>query len=225
MVATLGTHQCTKQHPVIEFLSAKGVYPIEIHCWMQVVYGDDCVGVHTVHHWATKPRLGQEKSWLQFLGCRRCYSHGLPWTWDHHQLRVLQCNTHIFETVIKKSSEAQEERFAATWRQASPLEPPQKQLRSCLSPFYDTSQTVQTWCHVISTFFQKWRKTFGHLCDSSEEVERSVRTWMRQQSVEFFRDIFEILVHCYQKCVCVHRENGGELWRSSTGDKRAHFKN
>jgi len=66
---------------------------------------------------------------------------------------------------------------------------------------------------------------FGHLYDSSEEVERSIRTWMRQQSVEFFRDIFEILVCCCRKCVCVRVENGGELWRSNMGDKRAHFKN
>ena len=65
----------------------------------------------------------------------------------------------------------------------------------------------------------------GHLCDSSEEVERSVRTWLRQQSVEFFSDIFEILVRCCRKCVRARAENGGELQRSNTGDKRAHFEN
>jgi hypothetical protein len=34
-----------KQHAVIEFLTAKGAYPTEIHCWMQVVYGVYCVDV------------------------------------------------------------------------------------------------------------------------------------------------------------------------------------
>jgi hypothetical protein len=32
----------------------------------------------------------------------------------YHQLRALHCNTQIFETMIKKGSEAQEEHFAAT---------------------------------------------------------------------------------------------------------------
>jgi hypothetical protein len=48
---------------------------------------------------------------------------------------------------------------------------------------------------------------------------------MKQQSVAFFPDVFEILVHCCRKCVRVRGENGGELWRSNTGDKRAHIKN
>jgi hypothetical protein len=38
-----------------------------------------------------------------------------------------------------------------------------------------------------------------HLYDSDEEVERIVRTWMKKQSVEFFCDSFEKLVHCWQK--------------------------
>jgi histone-lysine N-methyltransferase SETMAR len=39
----------------------------------------------------------------------------------------------------------------------------------------------------------------GHLYDSNEEVERTVRTWMKKQSVEFFRDDIEKLVHRWQK--------------------------
>jgi hypothetical protein len=31
-----------KQRAVIEFFPAEGVSPIEVHCRMQVVYGDDC---------------------------------------------------------------------------------------------------------------------------------------------------------------------------------------
>jgi hypothetical protein len=44
---------------MIEFLSAKGVCPIEIHSQMQVVYGDDCVGMSIVCHWAKKCNDGQ----------------------------------------------------------------------------------------------------------------------------------------------------------------------
>jgi hypothetical protein len=40
-----------------------------------------------------------------------------------------------------------------------------------------------------------------HLCDSNEDMERTVRTWMKKQSVEFFRDGSEKLVHRWQKCV------------------------
>jgi hypothetical protein len=46
----------------------------------------------------------------------------------------------------------------------------------------------------------------GHLHDSGEEVERTLRTWMKKHSVEFFRDGFEKLVHYWQKCM----ENGGD---------------
>jgi hypothetical protein len=31
---------CFKQHAITEFLTNEGVSPIEIHCQMQVVYGD-----------------------------------------------------------------------------------------------------------------------------------------------------------------------------------------
>ncbi|GFG30270.1 hypothetical protein Cfor_04429 [Coptotermes formosanus] len=41
----------------------------------------------------------------------------------------------------------------------------------------------------------------GHLQDSNEEVERTIRTWMKKQSLEFFHNSFEKLVHCWQKCV------------------------
>jgi len=40
-----------KQSAVIEFLTAEKVPPIEIHRWMQAVYGDQCVDVSTVRHW------------------------------------------------------------------------------------------------------------------------------------------------------------------------------
>ena len=46
----------------------------------------------------------------------------------------------------------------------------------------------------------------GHLYDSDEEVERTLRTWMKKQNVELFCDGFEKLVHHQWKFV----ENGGD---------------
>ena len=84
---------------------------------------------------------------------------------------------------------------------------------------------------------------FGHLCDSSEEVGRSFGTWMGQQSVEFLHGVWDTCPLWSEECVCVYvcvcvrvcvcvcvcararGENGGELWRSNMGGKRAHFKN
>jgi hypothetical protein len=51
-----------KQHAVIEFLTAKGASPIEIHCRMQVVYDVDCVDMSTVHHLAKKCKDGEPGS-------------------------------------------------------------------------------------------------------------------------------------------------------------------
>jgi hypothetical protein len=46
----------------------------------------------------------------------------------------------------------------------------------------------------------------GYLYDSSEEMERIVRTWTKKKSVAFFHDGFQKLVHHWKKCV----ENGGD---------------
>jgi lipopolysaccharide biosynthesis regulator YciM len=46
----------------------------------------------------------------------------------------------------------------------------------------------------------------GHPYDSNEEVERTVRTSIKKQSVEFLCDDYEKLVHRWQNCV----ENGGD---------------
>jgi len=43
-----------KQRPVIEFLTAGKVTPIEIHRRMQAVYGDQCVDVSTVRRWVRR---------------------------------------------------------------------------------------------------------------------------------------------------------------------------
>ena len=41
-----------KQFAVIEFLTAENVPPAEIHRRMKAVYGDECVDLATLHHWA-----------------------------------------------------------------------------------------------------------------------------------------------------------------------------
>ena len=46
-------------------------------------------------------RFGGESHGCSFLVLRWCYSHGLPWTWDHHQLKVLHCNTHTLKQWLR----------------------------------------------------------------------------------------------------------------------------
>ena len=46
----------------------------------------------------------------------------------------------------------------------------------------------------------------GYLCGSNEGLERTVRSWMKERSVDFFHDGFEKLDHCWLNCV----ENCGE---------------
>jgi len=45
---------------------------------------------------------------------------------------------------------------------------------------------------------------------SNEGVERSVRTWMKKQIVEFFRDGFEKLVHLWRNSVEISRDYVGK---------------
>jgi hypothetical protein len=41
----------------------------------------------------------------------------------------------------------------------------------------------------------------GHVCDSIEEVERAVRTWMKKQSMEFLHGSFQKRFLHWRKCV------------------------
>ena len=45
---------CLKQRVVIEFLTAEGCSPIEIHTRMKAVYDESCSGVSTVRRWARR---------------------------------------------------------------------------------------------------------------------------------------------------------------------------
>ena len=47
------------QRAVIEFLTAEKVPPIEIHRWMQAIYGDQCVDVSTVRRWVRQFKDGE----------------------------------------------------------------------------------------------------------------------------------------------------------------------
>jgi hypothetical protein len=59
----------------------------------------------------------------------------------------------------------------------------------------------------LNIFLQMKEGLYGHLYDWNEEVESTVRTWMKKQSVEFFYDDgFEKLACCLWKCV----ENSGD---------------
>ena len=48
-----------KQHAVIEFLTAEKVPPIEIHRWMQAIYGDHYVHMITVRCWVRQFKDGE----------------------------------------------------------------------------------------------------------------------------------------------------------------------
>jgi hypothetical protein len=41
----------------------------------------------------------------------------------------------------------------------------------------------------------------GHVCDSIEEVERAVRTWLKKQSMKILHDSFQKLFLHWRKCV------------------------
>jgi hypothetical protein len=51
-------------------------------------------------------------------------------------------------------------------------------------------------------FFSKIEgRPLGTLCDSNEGVERTYRTSLEQENVQFCCDGFEEVVHCWRKCV------------------------
>jgi hypothetical protein len=136
------------------------------------------------------PCLGRKTHGCSSVGHRRCYSHGCPWNWDRHSLRKLHCNNQNFDLTVNKVSETQEQHFAAIWPQGfTPRESSWRQ-RPKLAP-----------CHF--RLFPKMKEDFrGHLCDSNEEFERTVSTWMKIQGVESFMTalrIFSIV--------------GGSVWR------------
>jgi putative component of toxin-antitoxin plasmid stabilization module len=152
---------------------------LKIHCQMQAVDVGNCVDVHTVHWWVTEPRLGHKKPWLQFLGCRWYYSHGLPWSWDHHQLNKQHSTLKTLKQRFRKVQK-HEKNILPQHNNARPhtLWTTKRQLRSWISPSYHTCHTAQTWHHTTSTF----SKNVGRpLYDSREEVEKSVRTEMKKQ--------------------------------------------
>ena len=56
---------CLKQRVVIEFLTAEGCSPIEIHTRMKAVYGESCSDVSTVSRWARSKEEFPSESNLQ----------------------------------------------------------------------------------------------------------------------------------------------------------------
>jgi hypothetical protein len=98
-----------KQPAVFEFFIAEGVFPIEVNCRMQVVYGDDCPwNIIIKAHQEKKKKLRQEKPLLQLSWVADGVIH-----MDFHEPgftinSALHCNTQNFETTTKKSSATQE---------------------------------------------------------------------------------------------------------------------
>ena len=60
MAFTLQNSTMEEQRGVIRFLTAEGVKPADIHCWMVAVYGGDSVSDKSVRKWSACYREGQE---------------------------------------------------------------------------------------------------------------------------------------------------------------------
>ena len=84
MTACLDTR--LKQRAVIEFLTAEGVPPIDIHRRMEQVYGAACVDVSTVRRWARKSK--DADSGTSTLNDEPHTGRPVSVTDDHHKQRV-----------------------------------------------------------------------------------------------------------------------------------------
>lgn len=121
------------------------------------------------------------------------------WMMADHQLRALHCNTQNFETTNKKFGSIRRF-FWNTTLGLAPCKPLWKQVRRWISPSHQTYHTVQIWHHATFTFIPKIKEDLsGYLHNPNKELERTVRTWMKKQSVEFFCDSFEKLVQHWQR--------------------------
>ena len=79
-------------------------------------------------------------------------------------LRALHCNTQNFETTNKKFGSIRRKFFWDTTLGLAPCKPLRKQVRSWISPSYQTYHTVQIWHHATCTFIPKIKKTLVDIC-------------------------------------------------------------
>ena len=87
----------------------------------------------------------------------------------------------------------------------APRKPPRRQLRRWISLLYHVRHTVHAWRTATNTFFQQ-ENLRGYLYDSDGEMERKVRTRIKRQIVEFFREGVKKIFRRWLKCV----ENGSD---------------
>jgi hypothetical protein len=206
-----------KQLAVTEFFPGEGDSPLEFHCLMQFVYGDDRPwNIITKVHWRDKGIKTKTQAWAgrviatAFFGTqvvlftRISINLGSPSTQRYiatlktlkQRLRIVR----LHKNILLEHDNA---------RSLSPRDPPRRQLKSwlCISPSYHTCHTVQTWRHATCTFFQKMNEDLRrHLCDSNEEVESTLWSRTKKQSVDLFRDDFEKPARRWRKCA----EYGGD---------------
>lgn len=168
---------CTKHSSVhfqqcamIEFLAAEGVSPIEIHCRMHVVYGNDCVDMSTVHHWAKQCQNGEmgsddlcDKQWSGWPVTATNEFHkknddGPPSTQNAiAALKTLKQRLRVQKH--KKNILLQHDNGRPHTLQTI-METIEK-LNLTILPH---PHIVQTLHYATSTFSQKWRKTFLNIC-------------------------------------------------------------
>jgi hypothetical protein len=161
---------------------------------------DKFVHVSTVHRWATKLRLGQEKSWLQLVGTQMELSHGFL-----ERGRTINGGVPYCITPKQEGLGSTSRTFCCnlTTLGLTPRERPWRQLRRWIAQSY---RTLPYSPDLAPHDFHLSSETDGRPSWTPvglEEVERSVRTWMKNPSVKFFRGGCWKLVHLCRKCLGV----------------------
>ena len=139
-----------------------------------------------------------KKSWPQFFWTQMvlfiCTSlnMGPPSTHSHYNATL---------KTLKQQLRRVRKHFAATWQhQVSHLT---HLLRGNWEDGSHHLTTPAIWSRLGTSAFHLFPKTkedfHGHPYDSNNEVERTVRTWIKKQGVEFFHDGFEKLIHYWRK--------------------------
>jgi hypothetical protein len=184
---------------VIEFLTAEGISPVEIHRRMQVVYGDDCVDVSTVHRWANTCKDGEPG--ISDLCDKQRIGRTVTETDEFHKEQVdkmIKENRRITQkdklrwvrkhksNILLQHDKARPHTLSATMETIGTLN-----LNILPHPPYCPDFVPRDF-HL----FPKAKQDLsGHQCASNEAVKRTVTTWLRKQSADFFSDGFITLVY------------------------------
>ena len=208
-----------KQRALIEFLTAEGCVPIDMHRRMRAVYGDACVDVSTVRRWARTVK-GDNPATMTLHDQARS---GRPITAvdEQHQARVDEL-IHVNRR-IKQKYVATMKKLRARLLRVRPGK--HAVLQHDNARPHTSRQTAATLerlnfddilahppyspdlapCDFF--LFPKLKEHLkGNRYASDEDVAADVRTWLREKSSDFFFDGMQQLVRRWRVCV----ERGGD---------------